>query len=709
MKKHDFLFQTPSDRWDEGLPLGNGGMGALLFGDGNPLRIALDRTDIWDNTPNPLTLRKDFTYAELIKLVRGGRENQAEILRRFDDIYLTPTPTKLPVGGFSLTLKQKFVRAKLELSRAVAEIEFENEVKIFAFVHSLKPLFVLRVENAQPKLKLCPCDLSSIGWSSAQKVQKERVLIFEQTGKENQSFAVLVGKREFCGGVLFLASVATGEEIESRTELLERELDLDYVEHLSGHAKDWKKFWRKTAAIKIPDSTLERVWYRNSYLLNSCSRRGGYPMPLQGVWTAADGGLPPWKGDYHHDLNTQMSYQSYMKANQLDNGACFCEYLWNLRDVGKAFAKSFFDCPDGLLFPTVMTAAGTPLGGWPQYSLNIVNNIWLCKAFEDYYRYAPDETFLKERAYPFFELVAKGVTRWLEIGEDGFYALPLSSSPEVFDNRFEAWQSPNTANDLALLRYLFQTLTEFGETLGRETGIWKEYLDRLAPLPVDGEGLLMNAKQRLPESHRHLGHLMAIYPLKQISYASEEEKQIVDNSIRHLEELGSGFWCCFTYGWIANLYAIQGNGNAAWYALRTFCDYYLSRNNFNLNFDYRNYGVTSWHQGRPFTLESNFGFSDALQNMLLSDREEELVLFPALPEDFRGTASFSRFLARGGVTVSATIREGKLKTLTLSAPRPVRMKIRNNFGKTEFFVNGKIVSCGEYLEVCVGKDPVRIK
>ena len=709
MKNHDFLFQTPSDRWDEGLPLGNGGMGALLFGDGNPLRIALDRTDIWDNTPNPLTLREDFTYAELVKLVRGGKGNQTEILRRFDDIYLTPTPTKLPVGGFSLTFAEKFVRAKLALSRAAAEIEFENGVRVSAFVHSQKPLFILQAENAQPELQLCPCDLSAIGWSAAREIRKGRILRFEQTGKDGMRFAVLVGKRESSEGVLYLASVAAGEEIETRADLLERELELDYAEQFEEHAKDWRKFWRKTAALKIPDDTLEKVWYRNSYLLNSCSRKGGYPMPLQGVWTAADGGLPPWKGDYHHDLNTQMSYQSYMKANQLDNGVCFCEYLWNLRGAGKNFAEKFFDCPDGLLFPTVMTAEGAPLGGWPQYSLNIVNNIWLCKAFEDYYRYVPNETFLAERAYPFFELVAKGVLRWLEIDENGTYVLPLSSSPEVFDNRFEAWQKPNTSNDLALLRYLFETLVEFGEKLGKDTRQWEEILRKLAPLAVDREGIRMNAEQRLPESHRHLGHLMAIYPLEQISYRTEEGKQIIDDSVRHLEELGNGFWCCFTYGWIANLYAIQGNGNAAWYALKTFCDYYLSRNNFNLNFDYRNYGVTSWHQGRPFTLESNFGFSDALQNMLLSDRDGELVFFPALPENFRGTASFSRFLARGGITVSAAIREGKLEELKLSATRPVRVKIRNNFGKSEFLVNGKTLSFGKYLEVCVGKETLRIQ
>ena len=85
------------------------------------------------------------------------------------------------------------------------------------------------------------------------------------------------------------------------------------------------------------------------------------------------------------------------------------------------------------------------------------------------------------------------------------------------------------------------------------------------------------------------------------------------------------------------------------------------------------------------------------------------IFFPALPENFKGTASFSRFLARGGITVSAAIREGKLEQLKLSATRPVCVKIRNNFGKSEFLVNGKTLSFGKYLEVCVGKETLRIQ
>ena len=78
------------------------------------------------------------------------------------------------------------------------------------------------------------------------------------------------------------------------------------------HAKWWTQFWNKSD-LKIPDQLLEKNWYLGNYLLGSCSRKGYYPMPLQGVWTADNGELPPWKGDYHHDLIQSFAIPAMLK------------------------------------------------------------------------------------------------------------------------------------------------------------------------------------------------------------------------------------------------------------------------------------------------------------------------------------------------------------------------------------------------------------
>ena len=103
-------------------------------------------------------------------------------------------------------------------------------------------------------------------------------------------------------------------------------------------------------------------------------------MPLQGVWTADNGGLPPWKGDYHNDLNTQMTYIGYHAAGNFDEGACYLDLLTKLAPAFTQFARDFYGTP-GLASPGVMSLAGQPLGGWGQYSLSPTMTSWNAHMF----------------------------------------------------------------------------------------------------------------------------------------------------------------------------------------------------------------------------------------------------------------------------------------------------------------------------------------
>jgi alpha-L-fucosidase 2 len=122
-------------------------------------------------------------------------------------------------------------------------------------------------------------------------------------------------------------------------------------------------------------------------------------MPLQGVWSADEGTLPPWKGDYHNDLNTQMTYMGYQAAGHFDEGACFLDMLWNLLPTFRRFAREFYDAP-GAAVPGVMSLAGQPLGGWGQYSLSPTMGAWNAHLFYLHWRYTGDNEFLRSRAYP---------------------------------------------------------------------------------------------------------------------------------------------------------------------------------------------------------------------------------------------------------------------------------------------------------------------
>lgn len=489
---------------------------------------------------------------------------------------------------------------------------------------------------------------------------------------------------------------------EDALAALDEALETGYAPLLAEHLSWWREFWKKSG-LSLPDERFEKKWYLANYFLACCSRKGGYPMALQGVWTADEGTLPPWKGDYHHDLNTQLCYSHYCKANHLAEGECFLDFLWKLRDKGREFTQNFYGCQEGLCLPAVMSIDGQSLGGWGMYSLSPTNQIWLCQLFERHYRYTGDKAFLRERAYPYLEETGKCIASLLE-ERDGMLYLPISSSPEIHDDHIQAFLTPNSNYDLALMRWLFQKLAELAGEAGRAGGRrWQALLEKLPPLAVDENGvLLLSPDEAIRESHRHHSNLMAIHPLRLVDYDTEEGRRIVDANLLDLERRGTGLWCGYSYAWAAELYAVQRNGNAAARALRVFWEDFCSPNGFHLNGDYRWSGSSMLHY-RPFTLEGNLCAASALQEMLLQSEKGVLRLFPALPDVWREQrVAFASLRAEGGILVSAEYREGRVTELTLEGAKGKQVRLAKCPALEPLAqANGWMVQGDLYLAACV--------
>lgn len=255
--------------------------------------------------------------------------------------------------------------------------------------------------------------------------------------------------------------------------------------------------------------------------------------------------------------------------------------------------------------------------------------------------------------------------------KDGRLFLPLSSSPEIFDDIRRSYLQPNSNFDLALIRYLFGTLTGYAEILGESAEQYELILSKLDGIAVDGDGVVMlDRTQRLNETHRHFSHLMCMYPLHLINYDTDEHRQIYEQTISDLERLGTGLWTGFSFAMSAQIYAMAKHGNAAYERLRQFCVGFVGENGFHLNGDFRHYGYTQFHY-RLFTLEGLFGFCDALHEMLLQDHNGCIELFPAIPEKWRNrTVSFEKLRSRGGLTVSAKARNSEITGLSITSPEP---------------------------------------
>lgn len=681
---HQLYFDKSIRRWDEGIPLGNGRLGALIWGNPEELRFSLDRTDIWDFSEPLNTDREDFTYETLVKLAKEGKTDAIREL--FDAPYNYPTPTKLPSGKLLFSFPSgKNVCSKLDLQRAEAMLKVETErgsIPVKAFCHAVsksgmiwvgadQSKFQVELQNpgfgtndTKEELRYNP-EEREISQGSLQRLHYQasergledgavQIQWFVQKVDEKFSFGVVTGVLEKANETEVFYRIVTSKDgknwLEDAKRQLREELTAGYEKQLESHLDWWSKYWEKSE-ISLPDELFEKNWYLTNYLFASCSRKGEFPMPLQGVWTADDGNLPPWKGDYHNDLNTQLSYTHFYKANHLEEGECFIDYLWNCRDAAKEFAEKFYHT-EGICLPGVMSINGKPLGGWPMYSLSPTHQIWLCQSFEQYYRYTGDREFLEKKAWVYFEETAKCITALLK-EKNGYYYLPVSSSPEIHDDEKESWLTPNSNYDLALLRYLYGTLISFAKILenGQEEK-WQKIYKKIPKLAVNEKHVLMlSPEESLKESHRHLSNAMAICPLYLYQY--EKDREIIDATVLDYEFLGTGMWVGFSFAWMSHLYAVQGNGEGAYEQLRIFWDSFCSPNGFHLNGDYKKRGYTTFHY-RPFTLESNMYAADALQEMLFQMRDGNMNLFAAVPERWKQKKmSFKGFRGEKGLLVSA--------------------------------------------------------
>ena len=174
--------------------------------------------------------------------------------------------------------------------------------------------------------------------------------------------------------------------------------------------------------------------------------------------------------------------------------------------------------------------------------------------------------------------------------KDGRLFLPLSSSPEIFDDTRRSYLQPNSNFDLALIRYLFGTLAGYAEILGESAEQYELILSKLDGIAVDGDGVVMlDRTQRLNETHRHFSHLMCMYPLHLINYDTDEHRQIYEQTISDLERLGTGLWTGFSFAMSAQIYAMAKHGNAAYERLRQFCVGFVGENGFHLNGDFSHY------------------------------------------------------------------------------------------------------------------------
>jgi len=678
---------APINRWDEAIPLGNGLLGGLLWGRDGQINLSLDRGDLWDlRTPEPLTA-DDWTYATIQKLV--AEKNQAKLVAMFDKPYQSfPYPTKIPAGRLELTFASPHTAKafRLDLKQAVGRVDF-GAATLEAFYCADQPVAILRVTGAQPTVRiLAPAALKKLGSPPAEMGSDGAVTWYLQEAALGLKYAGVVASRKSEDGLEIALTVASTKDgpdpVAVGKQRVAAALAAGYEKLRRPHERWWADFWSRSG-VRVPDPGVQAHYDLVQYFYGAASRRGAPPMPLQGVWTADAGGLPPWKGDYHHDLNTQFTYYAYQAAGRFDQGACFLDFMWDHLPAHRAFAKKFYGT-DGAAVPGVMTLDGKAMGGWGQYSLSPTMGAWVAHLFYLHWRYTMDREFLAERAYPYTSAIGQCLSDLLKPGPDGTLKLPLSTSPEIHNNSLRAWLTPNTNNDLALLHCLFASLVEMADALGekKDSARWRGVLDRLDDLAVEGEAgaLKLSPDESLRESHRHHAHLMGIHPLGVLhTEGSRRDRAIIAASLEHTAKLGTRQWCGYSFSWMACMLARAGQAEKAERQLAIYLEAFLSRNGFHVNGDQSGKGYAG-RSYRPFTLEGNFAASQAVHEMLLQSWGGVVRVFPAVPAKWKD-ASFTNLRAEGGYTVSAERIGGQTVRVRIQAACDGKLRLRNPFGR----------------------------
>ena len=238
----------------------------------------------------------------------------------------------------------------------------------------------------------------------------------------------------------------------------------------------------------MPDSVLKKQWYLEMYKLGAATGNGAPPISLQAVWTADNGKLPPWKGDFHHDLNTQLSYWPSYSSNHLTQENGFISWLEKNKPEFEKYTKQYFQV-SGLNVPGVTTLTGQPMGGWIQYSFGPTVSAWLAHHFYLHWRYTMDRDFLEKEAYPWIKDVAQYLEEISVTDNNGIRRLPLSSSPEIYNNSREAWFTEMTNFDLGLVRWTFEKAAELAGELGKtdEAQNWKTIFSQWPMFDIDPE------------------------------------------------------------------------------------------------------------------------------------------------------------------------------------------------------------------------------